>query len=136
MRRCKHHTSHRVGTVQGSDRAGRVGRFSIDRFSACGFPGRWRIHHQEGGLLQPNETQVQKYTSGIRKALAYLTYARLFRADGTIIAEQVECATETIIQTMFKMYRATSNTTTSWIWQKDIYQMHSNTSRHSLRKGR
>ena len=26
------------------------------------------------------------YTSGIRKALAYFTYARLFRADGTIIS--------------------------------------------------
>ena len=32
------------------------------------------------------ETKVQKYTSGIRKALAYFTYARLFRADGTIIS--------------------------------------------------
>ena len=79
MRRCEHHTSHRVGVVQGSDRAGRVGRFSIARFPACNFPGRWRIHHQE-------ETKVQKYTSGIRKALAYFTYARLFRADGTIIS--------------------------------------------------
>ena len=32
------------------------------------------------------ETKVQKYTSGIRKALAYFTYARLFRADGTIVS--------------------------------------------------
>lgn len=57
MRRCEHHTSHRVGAVQGSDRAGRVGRFSIARFPACGIPGRWRIHHQEGGRLQPRRNQ-------------------------------------------------------------------------------
>ena len=57
MRRCEHHTSHRVGAVQGSDRAGRVGRFRIDRFPACNFPGRWRIHHQEEGRLQPRRNQ-------------------------------------------------------------------------------
>lgn len=57
MRRCEHHTSHRVGAVQGSDRAGRVGRFSIARFPAFNFPGRGRIHHQEGWLLQPRRNQ-------------------------------------------------------------------------------
>ena len=40
---------------------------------------------KEGDCRQ-DETKVQKYTSGIRKALAYFTYARLFRADGTIIS--------------------------------------------------
>ena len=40
---------------------------------------------KEGDCIQ-GETKVQKYTSGIRKALAYFTYARLFRADGTIIS--------------------------------------------------
>lgn len=33
-----------------------------------------------------DEATVQKYTSGIRKALAYFAYARLFRADGTIVS--------------------------------------------------
>lgn len=40
---------------------------------------------KEGDCSQ-GETKVQKYTSGIRKALAYFTYARLFRADGTIVS--------------------------------------------------
>ncbi len=40
----------------------------------------------DGGEYSQDETKVQKYTSGIRKALAYFTYARLFRADGTIIS--------------------------------------------------
>lgn len=40
---------------------------------------------KEGDCSQ-DETTVQKYTSGIRKALAYFTYARLFRADGTIVS--------------------------------------------------
>ena len=40
---------------------------------------------KEGDCSQ-DETKVQKYTSGIRKALAYFTYARLFRADGTIVS--------------------------------------------------
>lgn len=40
---------------------------------------------KEGDCSQ-DETKVQKYTSGIRKALAYFTYARFFRADGTIIS--------------------------------------------------
>ena len=40
---------------------------------------------KEGDCSQ-GETKVKKYTSGIRKALAYFTYARLFRADGTIIS--------------------------------------------------
>nr|DAL38424.1 MAG TPA_asm: hypothetical protein [Caudoviricetes sp.] len=38
------------------------------------------------GYCSQDEPKVQKYTSGIRKALAYFTYARLFRADGTIIS--------------------------------------------------
>lgn len=38
------------------------------------------------GYCSQDETKVQRYTSGIRKALAYFTYARLFRADGTIIS--------------------------------------------------
>lgn len=34
-----------------------------------------------------NGTETKtKYTSGIRKALAYFAYARLFRADGTIVS--------------------------------------------------
>lgn len=34
-----------------------------------------------------NETKAKtKYTSGIRKALAYFAYARLYRADGTIVS--------------------------------------------------
>lgn len=70
MRRCEHHTSHRVEAVQGSNRAGRVGRFSIARFPACNFPGRWRIHHQEGGRLQPRRNQGaevhQRNTQGTR----------------------------------------------------------------------
>ena len=40
----------------------------------------------DGGEYSQDETKVQKYISGIRKALAYFTYARLFRADGTIIS--------------------------------------------------
>lgn len=32
------------------------------------------------------ETKETKYTSGIRKALAYFVYARLLRADGTIVS--------------------------------------------------
>nr|DAF21327.1 MAG TPA: Protein of unknown function (DUF357) [Caudoviricetes sp.] len=38
------------------------------------------------GDCSQGKTKVQKYTSGIRKALAYFTYARFFRADGTIIS--------------------------------------------------
>ena len=45
------------GAFQGSDRAGRVGRFCIARFPTCNFPGWWRIHHQEGGRLQPRRNQ-------------------------------------------------------------------------------
>ena len=37
-------------------------------------------------IKKEGETKVQKYTSGIRKALAYFTYARLFRSDGTIVS--------------------------------------------------
>lgn len=32
------------------------------------------------------ETKETKYTSGLRKALAYFVYARLLRADGTIVS--------------------------------------------------
>lgn len=41
---------------------------------------------KDGCGCSQDATKVQKYTSGIRKALAYFTYARLFRADGTIIS--------------------------------------------------
>ncbi len=38
------------------------------------------------GCCSQDTSKVLRYTSGIRKALAYFTYARLFRADGTIIS--------------------------------------------------
>lgn len=41
---------------------------------------------KEGSGCNQDTTKAQKYTSGIRKALAYFTYARLFRADGTIVS--------------------------------------------------
>lgn len=86
MRRCEHHTGYRVGAFQGSDRSGRVGRFSIARFPACNFLDGGEYTTKKEGDCSQEETKVQKYTSGIRKALAYFTYARLFRADGTIIS--------------------------------------------------
>lgn len=86
MRRCEHHTSHRVGAVQGSDRAGRVGRFRIDRFPACNFPGRWRIHHQEEGRLQPRRNQGAEVHQRNTQSTRLFHVCEAFRADGTIIS--------------------------------------------------
>lgn len=66
-----------------------------DRFKAATEQGEWGdsvlpdfqpATFLDGGEYSQDETKVQKYISGIRKALAYFTYARLFRADGTIIS--------------------------------------------------
>ena len=66
-----------------------------ERFKAATEQGEWGdsvlpdfqpATFLDGGEYSQDETKVQKYISGIRKALAYFTYARLFRADGTIIS--------------------------------------------------
>ena len=41
---------------------------------------------KKDGDCSQDETTVQKYTSGIRKALAYFTYARLFCAFFTSVS--------------------------------------------------
>lgn len=66
-----------------------------ERFKAATEQGEWGdsvlpdfqpATFLDGGEYSQDETKVQKYISGIRKALAYFTYARLFRADGTIVS--------------------------------------------------
>lgn len=70
-----------------------------ERFKAAAGQGEWNNSvtssfspdtFLDGGeyksLGEDGETEVLRYTAGIRKSLAYFTYAKLLRSDGVIIS--------------------------------------------------
>ena len=136
MRRCEHHTSHRVGSGSRQQlEQGRVGRFSIARFPACNFPGRWRIHQRRRAIAAKTKPRCKSTPADTQGT-------RLFHVCGLFSCRwhnckpsRWRCATGRLFGPCSRRIEQQTVQRLYWIWQKDIYQITQNTSRHSPRKG-